>query len=74
MYTSGTPTLHILLGAGHDHGPRKPISDRVAEISAIKKTSYKEDGLYDIRLKRAFYFSKLKVLLIIRNQNASVAI
>ena len=25
MYTSGTPTLHILLGVGHDPGHRRPI-------------------------------------------------
>ena len=25
MYTFGTPTLRILLGAGHNHGPRRPI-------------------------------------------------
>ena len=34
MYTSGTSTLCILLGAGHDHGPKRPISD----LKAISRT------------------------------------
>ena len=36
MYTSGTPTLRILLGAGHYHGPWRPIS--VSGVKCILKS------------------------------------
>ena len=67
MYTSGTTLLHILLGAGHDHGPRRPISDQIVKYFTknSKKLVFKfhdlfqqTEKLYTVKGKSTIKFEK----------------